>query len=193
MIGNGATRPLWVIARQDNGRMDVLTISHDKNDKALPVFSFEEEAEMFLQLETPGACWRARETTPGELVSLLYGPYAGVKSVALDPLPVMNSEVVTDLTGRGRFVRNLMDGHKTRQKLVLEIPESTGPSILLGEDGTRDAKKEHAEEVRRGILETAEGKYGTPSRTTRCSASITATSRTASPKSIGTGNSTMRE
>ncbi len=155
MIGNGPTRPLWVITRQDNGRMDVLTIFHGKNGEAVPVFSFEEEAEMFLQLKTLGTCWQARETTPGELVSLLYGPCAGVKSVALDPLPVVGGEVVADLTGRDRFVRNLLDGHRNRKKPVLKIPQSTKHSILLGEDGTRDAKKERAKEVRRTILETA--------------------------------------
>ena len=168
MIGNGPVRPLWVIARQDNGRMDVLTISHDKNGEALPVFSFEEEAEMFLQLETPGTCWRARETLPGELVSLLYGPCAGVKSVALDPLPVVDGEIVADLTGRGRdsFVRSLVDGNGPGRKPVPEIPESTDLSKLLGEDGARDAKKERVEAARRGILEStgesADGEDGTP-------------------------------
>jgi hypothetical protein len=148
--------------------MDVLTISHDKNGEALPVFSFEEEAEMFLQLETLGTCWRTRETLPGELVSLLRGPCAEVTSVALDPLPVVDGEVVADLTGRGRdrFVRSLVDGHGPGRKPVPEIPESTDPSELLGEDGARDAKKERAETARRGILESmgesADGEGGTP-------------------------------
>lgn len=137
--------------------MDVLTISHDKNGEALPVFSFQEEAEMFLQLETPGTCWQTSETTPSELVSLLYGPCAEVKSVALDPLPVLDGEIVANLMGRGRdrFIQNLMDGYKIRQKLVSEIPKSTDPAKLLGEDGTRDEEKESAEEVRGRILETA--------------------------------------
>jgi len=152
--------------------MDVLTISYDKNGEALPVFSFEEEAEMFLQLETPGIYWQASETTPGELVSLLDGPCAEVKSVALDPLPVVDGEIVADLTGRGRnrFVQNLMDGYKTRQKLVPEIPESTDPAKFLSEDGAqdraRDEEKERAEAVRRVIQETAseaaDGEDGTP-------------------------------
>ncbi len=165
MIGNGPARPLWIIARQDNGRMDVLTTFHGKNGEALPVFGFEEEAEMFLRLKTPGACWRANETTPGELVSLLYGPCAGVKSVVLDPLPVVGGGIFADLTGRDRFVRNLLGGHGSRKKPVLKISDSTDPCILLEEDGARDAKKDRAEEARRGTLETGgeapDGKNGT--------------------------------
>ena len=150
--------------------MDVLTISHDKNGEALPVFSFEEEAEMFLKLETPGMCWQASETTPGELASLLDGPCAEVKSVALDPLPVVDGEIVASLRSRDRFVQNLMDGYKTRRKLVPEIPENTDLAEFLSEDGgqdrTLDEEKERAEAIRRVILETAseaaDGEDGTP-------------------------------
>jgi hypothetical protein len=59
-------------------------------EQALPVFSGEHEAEMFVWLE--GAFerdWRVRETSSGELVSILYGPCAGVGRVALDPSPEM--------------------------------------------------------------------------------------------------------
>ncbi len=203
MIGNGPGRPLWVIARQDNGRMDVLTISHDENGEALPVFSFEEEAEMFLQLETPGTCWRASETTPDELVSLLCGPCAGVKSVALDPLPVVDGEIAANLTGRGRdrFVQNLMDAHKTRQNLVPEISDSTDSAELMSkdgaQDGTRDEEKERAEAVRRGILETAseavDGEDGTPPPEYTVLNFDHSTSRNSSPKLNGTGGSTVPE
>ena len=60
-------------------------------EQALPVFSGEGEAEMFVWLG--GAFedgWRVRETSAGELVSILYGPCAGVGSVALDPSPGMD-------------------------------------------------------------------------------------------------------
>jgi len=56
-------------------------------DQALLVFSFEEEARLFLWLENPGTDWRARETTVGEFIRMLLGPCAGVGFVALDPLP----------------------------------------------------------------------------------------------------------
>src|SRR3712207_7841170 len=41
----------------------------------------------FLRLGTLGTGWQARETSAGELISLLYGPCAGIERVALDPLP----------------------------------------------------------------------------------------------------------
>lgn len=103
-------RPLWLIANQENGRMDVFTLRPDDDREILPVFSFREEAEMFLRLGAPETGWRARETTAGELISLLYGPCAGVKKVALDPLPVVDGEVIFDLAGSGReaFLRDFV-------------------------------------------------------------------------------------
>ena len=59
--------------------------------EVLPVFSFEEETQMFLdfRLGALGEEWRTRQTSPGELVSVLHGPCADAKRVALDPLPEM--------------------------------------------------------------------------------------------------------
>jgi hypothetical protein len=102
-------RPLWLIANHENGRMDVLILGSDDKE-TLPVFSFEEEAETFLRLGEMGTGWWARETTGGELFSLLYGPCAGVKRVTLDPLPVVDSEMIFDLAGSGRedFLRDFV-------------------------------------------------------------------------------------
>ena len=73
---------------------------------ALPVFSGEGEAEMFLWLG--GAFedgWRIRETTAGELVSILYGPCADVGWVALDSSPQMTPDTIrADGVSRERFV-----------------------------------------------------------------------------------------
>jgi hypothetical protein len=57
--------------------------------KALAVFSFEEEAQMFLDLclAVSQDEWRVRQTSVGELASVLYGPCSGVKKVTIDPLP----------------------------------------------------------------------------------------------------------
>lgn len=80
----------WLIAKNENGLMEVLAIDLAPGEGTLPVFSHEEEAEMFLRLwEVTFDGWQVRESTPGELVSVLYGPCAGVKRVALDPLPGM--------------------------------------------------------------------------------------------------------
>lgn len=191
MIGNGPTRPLWIIARQDNGQMQVLTLRH-KNRETLPIFSFEDEAEMFLQLETPETCWRARETTPGEIVSLLYGPCASVKSVALDPLPVVDGNLMC--RGRNKFIQYIVNGHQACQKLVSGIHESTDPSILLEEDGALDANEQRAKADRHRILESvgeaANGKNNTSILDPPCSTSTPSTSRAVSREQAGTGTTT---
>ena len=63
--------------------------------QALPVFSGEDEADLFAWLG--GALeegWWARETSVGELISTLYGPCAHVRGVALDPSPGMAVEEI---------------------------------------------------------------------------------------------------
>lgn len=58
--------------------------------ETLVVFGHEEEAEMFLY---PGVYgddgWHVRESSSGEIVSVLYGPCLGAEGVALDPLAGM--------------------------------------------------------------------------------------------------------
>lgn len=80
----------------------------------LPVFSFEEEAELFLRLGASfaGGGWLARETGAGELASLLLGPLSGVERVALDPLPGRLAEMVIGLvsTDRATFIERLLMG-----------------------------------------------------------------------------------
>ena len=100
----------WMIARDGEGRLEPLCVRAGLW-KVLPVFSFEEEAEMFLHLggyEESG--WRARESCAGELVSVLLGPCIDVKGVALDPLPEMLEDGTIELVevGRRRFVGQLL-------------------------------------------------------------------------------------
>jgi hypothetical protein len=86
-----AGRPHWLIAKHGVSGMDVLTVDLGGSAEALAVFRFEEETRMFLDFR-PGASgegWRTRQTSPGELASVLYGPCADAKRVALDPLPEM--------------------------------------------------------------------------------------------------------
>ncbi len=94
----------WLIAKFKNNRLQALTVDGGGGE-ALPVFSHEEEAELFLCLGGIGEGWRVRESSAGEVVSLLFGPCAGVGSVALDPSPLMAPEMI-DLVrvGRDRFV-----------------------------------------------------------------------------------------
>jgi hypothetical protein len=85
--GNATGRPLWLITKHDASKLDVLTIDLAGGVETLAVFSFGEEAEMFLRFAASGEGWEVRQTSVGELVSVLYGPCSKVKRVALDPLP----------------------------------------------------------------------------------------------------------
>jgi hypothetical protein len=75
----------------------------------LPVFSFEEEAALFLCLGAQGG-WQVRRTGPGELASLLYGPCREVELVALDPMSDVETDVMSNLVSlkRRRFVDVLL-------------------------------------------------------------------------------------
>ena len=104
------TQRYWVIAKDGFGQPDLLTVDLDGTGQALPVFSFEEEAEMFLWLQTTEDGREVRETTPGQLVSILYGPCADVGRVMLDPLPEIGASMQIGLFGMDRhdFVESVM-------------------------------------------------------------------------------------
>jgi hypothetical protein len=104
------TQRYWVIAKDGFGQLEVLTVDLDGTGEALPVFSFEEEAEMFLWLQRTEDGQDVRETTPGQLVSILYGPCADVGRVMLDPLPEIGARMQISLLGMDRndFVESVM-------------------------------------------------------------------------------------
>jgi hypothetical protein len=96
----------WLIAKNENGRMEVFTALLADGEEALPIFSYEQEAELFLGFQAAGSGWRVRESTAGELVSVLCGPCASATEVCLDPLPEMVAEGTLGLVNlsRKRFV-----------------------------------------------------------------------------------------
>jgi hypothetical protein len=107
------TQRYWVIAKDSKdgvGQLELLAVDLDGTGEALPIFSFEEEAEMFLWLQTTEEGWEVRETTPGQLVSILYGPCADVGRVMLDPLPEIGARMQISLLGMDRndFVESVM-------------------------------------------------------------------------------------
>ena len=77
----------WLIARQENGRTKVLTTDIAGEKKVLPVFSYGEEAEMFLGLGELEDGWQVKKSAAVDLLSMLFGPCSNVGRVALDPLP----------------------------------------------------------------------------------------------------------
>src|SRR5688572_2769567 len=107
------TQMYWVIAKDAKdgfGQPDLLTVDLDGAGQALPIFSFEEEAEMFLWLQTTEDGREVRETTPGQLVSILYAPCAHVRRVMLDPLPEIGVRMQISHLGMDRndFVEPVM-------------------------------------------------------------------------------------
>jgi hypothetical protein len=102
-----ACHVFYVLFASEHLLIHPLTLELEGGKEALAVFSHKEEGEMFLRsFETAGEGWHIRETSAGEVVSLLYGPCFGAKSVALDPLPQMLGEGFLRLVAleRSRFV-----------------------------------------------------------------------------------------
>jgi hypothetical protein len=99
----------WIIIRYQRGQMKVLTAPW-VGKEVLPVFSHEEEAESFLRLADPADGWRVRASDCGDLVSVLYGPCAGSKGVALDPLPEMLGDptIALVVVERNRFYSHFL-------------------------------------------------------------------------------------
>ena len=126
----------WTLSRSEGKRTEILAVLR-RGEKVLPVFGHEEEAELYLWLAGLGEGWRVRESRCGELVSVLCGPCADVKSVALDPLPQMIEDGTLALScwSRREFVRALTGGsgheartHDIRHEPITRIPyQDVGP------------------------------------------------------------------
>jgi hypothetical protein len=120
-------RPLWIITRYEDNRMDALTIGSDLDGGFLALFSYEEEAEAFLLLlgdNEKKQRWQSEQTTAGGLVSVLLGPCADVKGVALDPLPMALSREMLPLVSMSRdlFLQYLLE---ERREAAEELAPST--------------------------------------------------------------------
>lgn len=97
--------------------MEVLRTILASGHEAMPVFSFEDEARMFLELGASGG-WRVRETTVGELTSVLCGLCANVDRVVLDPIP-LPGPLIEGLNGllsmeREAFIGSLLNPRRFR-------------------------------------------------------------------------------
>src|SRR5215203_2133233 len=77
--------------------------------QVLPVFSAGWAARGYLFAEAPGGGWYVRACIPGQLISLLVGPCAGVEWIALDPRPGPRSGgEAANLMPRENFVDYLL-------------------------------------------------------------------------------------
>lgn len=97
-------RPFWLIVKGEPARIQALTTDLDSGVAALPVFSSEDEARIFVDVGALDGGWRVRETMAGELTSVLFGSCAGVGRVVLDPLPYPFARALKELVSMRREV-----------------------------------------------------------------------------------------
>ncbi len=81
----GSSRLWYLIARRESNRQEPLTLAARHSGEILPVFGAAGAVRDFLHRGCLGGGWRVRESTAGELVSLLSGCLPRVDRVALDP------------------------------------------------------------------------------------------------------------
>lgn len=104
-----------MIAKDCFRQINVFTVGLEAGREAMPVFSSEEEAEMFLWLQTTEDGWTVRETSPGQLTSVLYGPCADAEKVMLDPLSEIGAGEQVGLVSidRESFLERILVGKVT--------------------------------------------------------------------------------
>ncbi len=98
----------YLIARLENNRLRVLTLAAGET---LPVFGTRRAAHDFLRDGGFGGGWQVRESTAGELISLLMGQLAEVEFVALDPRSDLTvSGAIPKGASKRDFITTLMGG-----------------------------------------------------------------------------------
>lgn len=99
--------------------------------RTLPVFGREETAKAFIGSWMPHGSWRVRQTSTGELLSMLYGPSRNTEHVLLDPSPAArgagNKEdhlvasrdrFIGILVAGGRMAGHIRDRHEERPAIL---------------------------------------------------------------------------
>ncbi len=95
-----APRSYWMVAKYRLREMQVLALRLDSGEEVFPVFSSGKAARTFLrhlprclsQRQRIEDGWYVRESTTGELISLLFGTCRSVDHVALDLRPETATE-----------------------------------------------------------------------------------------------------
>lgn len=110
LVGRGRLETWWIISREGVKGVEPLAVG-GPGRRALALFGFAEEAALYLRFAgLEGDGWWVRESGPGEVASMLFGPCAGVNLVALDPLPVaVDGKLDSVCTQKGRFLTRLLD------------------------------------------------------------------------------------
>lgn len=103
----GRSRLRYLIVRREGNRLEVLTLAARSRRENLPVFTDAGAARDFLR--NVGENWRVRESTNGELVSLLVGCLPHVDRIFVDPVfGVVGGATEPRSTTKVEFVAALM-------------------------------------------------------------------------------------
>ena len=86
----------WIVLEGSPQALPVTVFLSDSTE-AMALFSGEEEARMFCHFCKEGASANIRQTTAGEVLSLLYCPWCTAKHVALDPFPEVLGKPLLEL------------------------------------------------------------------------------------------------
>ena len=105
----GSSRLWYLIARREGNRLEVLTLAAQPRGVALPVFASAGTARDFLRCGCACGDWRLRESTAGELISLLMGHLLHVDRIVLDPVfGVSTGDTELRSASKQEFVAALM-------------------------------------------------------------------------------------
>jgi hypothetical protein len=105
----GPSRSWYLIARREGNRLEVLTLAGQPHRDILPVFATAGAAWDFLRRGGAGGDWRVRESTAGELVSILVGHLPHVDRIVLDPVfGVSAGDAEPQSTSKKDFVSALL-------------------------------------------------------------------------------------
>lgn len=107
LAGADGSPGFWVACAGPKDLDGPLSIGPSGTDEAVAVFSFEDEARLYLSLEGGGDGLRPIRVSSPQLLALLSGGWSGFRSVALDPLPGPNLGALPAVTSRRRFARFL--------------------------------------------------------------------------------------
>src|SRR5829696_3281785 len=102
----------WMVLEGSPQALPLMVFLADGTTEAIALFSGEEEAKMFCHFCEEGASAKIRQTTAGEVLSLLYCPWCAAKHVALDSFSEILGERLLGLLTLDRedFARCFADG-----------------------------------------------------------------------------------
>ena len=123
------------IALEGSLRARPLAVFLSDGTEAMALFSGEEEAKMFCHFCEKGASANVRQTTAGEVISLLYCPWCAPKHVVLDPFPEILGKRILGLLALDRddFARRFagLDSEPVAPRAPWEEPSALPSAASL--------------------------------------------------------------